>query len=346
MSENDIPFTPISQLGEFKLIDRLVAPFQLIHPSSLKGPGDDAAVIKPEKEQVVTTDLLIEGIHFDLRYTPLKHLGYKSIVVNLSDVYAMNAQPKQVLVSVAISNRFSVEAMDEFYAGIRAACEFYGVDLIGGDTTASPKGMAISVTAIGEADAKNIVYRNTAKEGDLLCVSGDLGAAYIGLQLLEREKKIFLENPSVQADLKGHDYTVGRQLKPEARKDIIELLESLGVVPTSMIDISDGLSSEILHLCQQSQLGCQVEEEKVPIAKETYNTALSFNIDPINCALSGGEDYELLFTVSPKDAEKILHHPDISIIGEMLDQNLGIKLHTKGDNLYDLVAMGWDSIKE
>jgi thiamine-monophosphate kinase len=346
MAEDQVSFTPISTLGEFKLIDRLVAPFHLKHESSLKGPGDDAAVVLPKKHQVITTDLLIEGIHFDLSYTPLKHLGYKSVIVNLSDVYAMNAHPKQILVSVAVSNRFSVEAMDELYAGVQLACEHYGVDLIGGDTTASPKGMVISVTAIGEADPEKIVYRNGAREGDLLCVSGDLGAAYIGLQLLEREKKIFLENPEVRADLKGHDYTVGRQLKPEARKDVAEIFEALGMQPTAMIDISDGLSSEIMHLCQQSNVGCQLEEELVPIAKETYNTALSFNIDPINCALSGGEDYELLFTIRPEDRPKLENLPDITVIGEMMDVNLGIKLHTKGDNYYDLISMGWDSIRE
>jgi len=346
MSEQSTPFTPISKLGEFKLIDRITEGFELLNASSLKGPGDDAAVIKSELHQVVTTDLLVEGIHFDLMYTPLKHLGYKSVMVNLSDVCAMNARPKQILVSIALSNRFSVEAVDELYAGIRAACEKYRVDLIGGDTTASPKGLTISVMAIGEALPEKIAYRNGAKEGDLLVVTGDLGAAYIGLQLLEREKKIFLENPGVKTDLQGHDYTVGRQLKPEARLDIIDLLKELDIVPTAMIDISDGLSSEILHLCKQANVGCQVEEEAVPIAKETYDTALSFNIDPINCALSGGEDYELLFTIRPEDRSKIEHHPDFSIIGEMLDSNLGIKLHTKGDNYYDLIGMGWDSIKE
>lgn len=346
MSSSSTPFTPISQLGEFKLIDRLTQGFELQNRSSLKGPGDDAAVIHTPMHQVVTTDLLIEGIHFDMMYTPLKHLGYKSVVVNLSDIFAMNARPKQILVSLAVSNRFSVEALEELYDGIRAACDKYRVDLIGGDTTASPKGMCISITAIGEAEREKIVYRGGAREGDLLCVSGDLGAAYIGLQLLEREKKIFLENPGVPTDLSGHNYTVGRQLKPDARGDIIDLLAELEVTPTSMIDISDGLSSEILHLCKQSEVGCQLEEEQVPIAKETYDTALSFNIDPINCALSGGEDYELLFTIRPEDRAKIAAQPEVTIIGEILDANLGIKLHTKGDNYYDLIAMGWDSIRE
>lgn len=346
MSESKTPFTPISSLGEFKLIDRIVEGFENLNQSTLKGVGDDAAVIHTKSHQVVTTDLLVEGIHFDLMYTPLKHLGYKSVIVNLSDVCAMNAVPKQILVSLALSNRFSVEAVDELYAGVKAACDKYRVDLIGGDTTASLKGLTISVTAIGETQPEKIAYRNGAKEGDFLVVTGDLGAAYIGLQLLEREKKVFLEAPNVQTDLSGHEYTVGRQLKPEARLDIVEVLKNLEIVPTSMIDISDGLSSEILHICKQSNVGCVVHEENVPIAKETYDTALSFNIDPINCALSGGEDYELLFTVKPEDLHKVENHPDFSVIGEILDANLGIKLHSKGDNYYDLIGMGWDSIKE
>lgn len=346
MSESKTPFTPISSLGEFKLIDRIVEGFENLNQSTLKGVGDDAAVIHTKSHQVVTTDLLVEGIHFDLMYTPLKHLGYKSVIVNLSDVCAMNAVPKQILVSLALSNRFSVEAVDELYAGVKAACDKYRVDLIGGDTTASLKGLTISVTAIGETQPEKIAYRNGAKEGDFLVVTGDLGAAHIGLQLLEREKKVFLEAPNVQTDLSGHEYTVGRQLKPEARLDIVEVLKNLEIVPTSMIDISDGLSSEILHICKQSNVGCVVHEENVPIAKETYDTALSFNIDPINCALSGGEDYELLFTVKPEDLHKVENHPDFSVIGEILDANLGIKLHSKGDNYYDLIGMGWDSIKE
>lgn len=346
MSESKTPFTPISSLGEFKLIDRIVEGFEIVNQSTIKGVGDDAAVIHATRHQVVTTDLLVEGIHFDLMYTPLKHLGYKSVMVNLSDVCAMNATPKQILVSMALSNRFSVEAVDELYAGIKAACEKYRVDLIGGDTTASLKGLTISITAIGEAQPEKIVCRNTAQEGDLIVVTGDLGAAYIGLQLLEREKKVFLEAPNVKTDLTGHEYTVGRQLKPEARLDIVELFKELDIVPTSMIDISDGLSSEIMHICKQSNVGCVIEEEFVPIAKETYDTALSFNIDPINCALSGGEDYELLFTIKKEDLPKIENHPDFSVIGEILDANLGVKLHTKGDNYHDLISMGWDSIKE
>ena len=346
MSEQKPPFTPISSLGEFKLIDRLVEGFETYHSSTIKGVGDDAAVLLPNLNQVITTDLLVEGIHFDLMYTPLKHLGYKAVMVNLSDVCAMNAHPTQILVSLALSNRFSVEAVDELYEGIKMACDKYRVDLVGGDTTASPKGLTISITAIGEASAEKLAYRNGAKEGDLIVVSGDLGAAYIGLQLLEREKKIFVESPKVQTDLSGHNYTVGRQLKPEARLDIVRLLDELEVIPTSMIDVSDGLSSEIMHICKQSNVGCMIEEENVPIAEETYNTALSFNIDPINCALSGGEDYELLFTIRPEDAAKIQNHPDFSIIGEIIDAHLGAKLHTKGDNFHDLISMGWDSIKE
>lgn len=338
--------TDIGQLGEFKLIDRLTAPFQLRHPSSVYGVGDDAAVIHAASPQVVTTDLLVEGIHFDLVYTPLKHLGYKAVIVNLSDVYAMNAFPKQILVSLAVSNRFSVEALDELYAGIQLACDRYGVDLIGGDTTASPKGLVINVVAIGEQEADKIVHRHTAKEGDLLCVTGDLGAAYMGLKILQREKEVFLQAPGAAIQLDKHTYIVERQLKPEARKDIIDFFASENIVPSSMIDISDGLSSEILHLCKRSGMGCQLEEDAVPIANETYDTALSLGIDPINCALSGGEDYELLFTIDPKDKAAIDRHHDISIIGEILDAGLGVKLHTKGDNYHDLLSLGWDGLRD
>ena len=345
MPEEKAPFTPIHTIGEFKLIDKITKDIHIKNPSTIKGVGDDAAVISTDKNQVVTTDMLIEGIHFDLSYTPLKHLGYKAVVVNLSDVYAMNARPKQILVSIALSNRFSIEAVEEIYAGIKSACEQYGVDLIGGDTVASPKGLTISITAIGEVEKEKITYRTNAQEGDLVVVTGDLGGAYIGLQLLEREKKIFLENPGVKTDLEGHNYTVGRQLKPEARKDIIDIFEEFGVIPTSMIDISDGLSSEVMHLCIDSNCGAVIHEEFVPIAEETYNTALKFGIDPITCALSGGEDYELLFTIHPKDEDKFKNHPDFSIIGEILDFNLGVKLHTKGDNYHDLISLGWDNAK-
>lgn len=338
--------TEISSLGEFGLIDIITKDIFLQHNSTLKGVGDDAAVIGSSQAQVVTTDMLVEGIHFDLVYTPLKHLGYKSIIVNLSDVYAMNAYPRQVLVSMAISNRFSVEAIQEIYDGMKLACSRYGVDMVGGDTTASPKGLIINVVAIGEQAKEKIVYRNTAKEGDLLCVSGDLGGAYMGLQILQREKQVFLNAPDAEIELSGNDYIIGRQLKPEARKDVIEFLETQQVVPTSMIDVSDGLSSEILHICKQSNVGCQLNEDAVPIANDTYNTALHFNIDPINCALSGGEDYELLFTIDPKDKDKVNQHPDISIIGEMLDVNLGVKLFTKGGNYHDIISLGWDGLKD
>lgn len=337
--------TEIGKIGEFGLIDRLTKDIVLKQTSSIKGIGDDAAVLEYKKAQVVTTDLLVEDIHFDLVYTPLKHLGYKAVVVNLSDVYAMNAIPKQILVSFAISNRFSVEAVEEIYEGIKLACERYQVDIIGGDTTASSKGMIISITAIGEQSAEKIVYRNTAKEGDLLCVSGDLGAAYIGLKMLQREKQVFLNAPDANIELDKHTYIVERQLKPEARKDIIAFFEQENIVPTSMIDISDGLSSELLHICKQSNVGCLLEEANIPIANETYDTALDFSIDPITCALSGGEDYELLFTIDSKDKSKLDKHHDIAIIGEILDANLGIKLHTKGDNYHDLIALGWDGLK-
>lgn len=297
------------------------------------------------KQQVVTTDMLVEGIHFDLAYTPLRHLGYKAVIVNLSDVYAMYAEPRQILVSVAVSSRFSVEAMDEIYAGIKAACDKYGVDLIGGDTTASNKGLIINVVAIGEITADAPVFRHGAGVGDLLCVSGDLGGAYLGLQLLEREKRLYLENPDIQPNLEGQNYVVGRQLKPEARKDIYEYLRKENIVPTAMIDISDGLSSEILHICKHSNVGCQLEEAEIPISREAYELALKFNLSPVTAALSGGEDYELLFTIKAADKEKIDPLSGICIIGEMLDAGLGVKLHTKGDNLYDIISLGWDSLK-
>lgn len=338
--------TEISSLGEFGLIDRLTKGIALKNASSVKGVGDDAAVIQPSATQVVTTDILIEGIHFDLVYTPLKHLGYKSVIVNLSDVYAMNAIPKQILVSLAISNRFSVEAIEEIYDGVKLACQKYNVDLVGGDTTASPKGLVINVVAIGEQDKDKIATRNTAKEGDLLCVSGDLGAAYMGLTILQREKQVFLNAPDASIQLEGNDYIIGKQLKPEARKDIIEFFAEQNIIPTSMIDISDGLSSEIIHICKQSNVGCQLNEDAVPIAKETYDKALEFGIDPINCALSGGEDYELLFTILPSDRVKVKQHPDISIIGEILDENLGVKLFTKGGNYHDIISLGWNSLKD
>ena len=339
--------TEIGQIGEFGLIEHLTKNIELKQASSIVGVGDDAAVIDHfGKQTVISTDLLLEGVHFDLMYTPLKHLGYKSVVVNLSDVYAMNATPTQILMSVGLSNRFSVEAVTEFYEGVYAACEKYGVDLIGGDTTASQKGFMISVTAIGEVAPDKYVKRNTAQKGDLICVSGDLGGAYVGLLFLEREKKIYLESPGVQPDLEGESYVVGRLLKPEARKDIIEFLDDAEIHPTSMMDISDGLSSEILHLCKQSQLGCVLYEEKIPIAEAMRNAAFKFEIDPTACALSGGEDYELLFTVSQADYEKLLLNEQISVVGYMTEPEQGTHIHTKGGNKHVITAQGWNHYKK
>lgn len=339
--------TEISELGEFGLIDRLTKNFEFQNASSVLGVGDDAAIVDPlGKQIVVTTDLLLEGVHFDLTYTPLKHLGYKSIIVNLSDIYAMGATPTQVTLSVGISNRFSVEALDEFYEGVYAACEKYGVDLIGGDTSSSQKGFVISVTAIGEILADKFIQRSTAQKGDLLCVSGDLGAAYLGLLFLEREKKVYLEAPKVQPNLEGESYVVGKLLKPEARKDIIEFFENQKITPTAMIDISDGLSSEILHICKQSNLGCVLYEEKIPIKEETKNAAFKFELDPTACALSGGEDYELLFTIAQSDYEKLTLSQEISVVGYMTEPLLGANLITKGGNKHPLIAQGWNSLNK
>ncbi len=338
--------TEIEQLGEFGLIEHLTKNFEIRNESSLKGIGDDAAVINFEgKKALISTDLLLEGIHFDLAYTPLKHLGYKAIQVNLSDIYAMNGTATQVTVSIGLSSKFPLEAVEELYEGISVACEKYNVDLIGGDTTASKQGLVISVTSIGFADEKDICYRNGANEGDLICVSGDLGGAYIGLQLLEREKNIFLENPNIQPDLEGKDYIVERQLKPESRKDIVEVLKSIKVKPTSMIDISDGLASEILHICIQSNKGCNIYEEKIPIDPMTYDTARDFGIDPTVCALNGGEDYELLFTIQQADFEKIKNNPDISIIGHITEVSAGCNLISKSEKVHQIKAQGWNSLK-
>lgn len=338
--------TEISSLGEFGLIDHLTKNIELQNVSSIVGVGDDAAVIDHfGKQTVVTTDMLVEGVHFDLMYTPLRHLGYKSIVVNLSDIYAMNATPTQVTISIALSNKFSVEALDEFYEGVYAACAKYGVDLIGGDTTSSQKGFVISVTAIGETAPGKYVKRSTAEKGDLLCVSGDLGAAFLGLTLLEREKKIYLKNPQVQPDLEGEKYVVGRILKPEARKDIVEFFEKSNLIPTAMMDVSDGLSSEILHICKQSNLGCVLYEEKIPINEDTKNAAFKFKLDPTACALSGGEDYELLFTISQADYEKLLTNEQISVIGYMTEPEKGKKIITKGGNTFDITAQGWNAFQ-
>lgn len=339
--------TEIGQLGEFGLIEHLTKNVELQNASSVVGIGDDAAVIDHfGKQTVISTDLLLEDVHFDLMYTPLKHLGYKSVVVNLSDIYAMNATPTQILMSIGISNRFSVEAITEFYEGVYAACEKYQVDLVGGDTTASKKGFMISVTAIGEVTPDKYVKRNTAQKGDLLCVSGDLGAAYVGLLFLEREKKIFLESPGVQPDLEGESYVVGRLLKPEARKDIIEFLDDAEIRPTSMMDISDGLSSEILHLCRQSQLGCVLYEEKLPIDEAMRKAAFKFEIDPTACALSGGEDYELLFTIAQSDYDKLLLNEQISVVGYMTEASEGAHILTKGGGKHAITAQGWNHYKK
>ncbi len=334
--------TEISKLGEFGLIDHLTEKIRLRNKSSVKGVGDDAAVIdNKDWLTVVTSDMLLEGIHFDLMYTPLKHLGYKSIIANLSDVYAMNAHPRQVIVSIGISNRFSVEAVTEIYEGIYAACDYYGVDLVGGDTTSSNKGLVISITAIGQGEAGKITYRDTASVGDLICITGNVGAAYLGLQLLEREKQIYLSDPGVQPDLEEQEYIIGRQLKPEARKDMIEAFAKSDLLPTAMIDVSDGVASEVFHICKQSGVGAFIEESGVPIHPDAQMMALNFQLDPITCALSGGEDYELLFTVDPKDLDKVKYLPDIYIMGEIVEASEGVKLHTKGGNIHDLKAQGW-----
>lgn len=336
--------TEISSLGEFGLIDRLTQDFENNRVSTLLGIGDDAAVIDHfDRQTVVTTDLLIEGVHFDLMYTPLKHLGYKSIVVNLSDIYAMNAYPTQVTVSIAFSNRFSLEALSELYDGIYAACEKYKVDLIGGDTSTSQKGLIISVTALGEVAPDQYVQRSTAQSGDLICVSGDLGGAFLGLTLLEREKQIFLENNAIQPDLEGEDYIVGRLLKPEARKDIIEYLEEKGIRPTAMMDISDGLSSEVMHLCRKSGLGCRMYENKLPVHEDARQAAFKFGLDPTVCALNGGEDYELLFTLKQEDYDKITFNEEIAVIGYMTAAEEGTKMISRGGNLYDIKAQGWNA---
>jgi thiamine-monophosphate kinase len=348
MSNNTFPsFTDVSTLGEFGLIEELTKDNPSKHLSTIKGVGDDAAIIQNEDEvTVVSTDMLVEGIHFDLMYTPLKHLGYKAVVVNLSDIFAMNAVPTQITVSIAISNKYSLEALKEFYDGIYTACKFYKVDLIGGDTTSSPKGMVISITAIGQAKKEKIVYRNGAKKGDILCVTGDLGASYLGLQILEREKQVYLAHPGVQPELENSQYLIERQLKPEAQMGAIAYFAKEGVVPTAMIDVSDGLASELIHICKQSGTGAFIEEGKVPIHPDSERTALEFNLDPITCALHGGEDYELLFTIDEKDLEKIRFMPEVFIIGEITDASDGIKLHTTGGNMHDITAQGWNHFRE
>jgi thiamine-monophosphate kinase len=336
--------TEISSLGEFGLIDHLTKNFEINNASTIVSVGDDAAVIDHfGKQTVITTDLLLEGVHFDLMYTPLKHLGYKSVVVSLSDVYAMNATPTHITMSIGISNRFSVEALNDFYEGVYLACEKYNVDLIGGDTSSSQKGFVISVTAIGEVAPNKFVKRSTAQKGDLICVSGDLGAAFLGLTILEREKKIYLENPQVQPDLEQEDYIVGKILRPEARKDIAAFLNENDIIPTSMMDVSDGLSSEILHICKQSGLGCRIYEEKLPIAEQTRTAAFKFGLDPTVCALNGGEDYELIFTLKQEDHDKITLNEEISVIGYMTEIEEGSRIITKAGNTFDITAQGWNA---
>jgi thiamine-monophosphate kinase len=337
--------TALSDLGEFGLIKHLTANFLTQNNSTKIGIGDDAAVLDfKEKLVVISTDLLVEGVHFDLSYMPLKHLGYKAVIVNLSDIYAMNARATQVTISIAVSNRFGVEALEVLYDGIYTAAKVYGVDVIGGDTTSSTSGLTISITAIGEINASDIVKRSGAKPNDLLVVSGDIGAAYLGLQVLEREKEVFKVNPNNQPDLDAYTYIIERQLKPEARKDIVQLLQDLDVKPTSMIDISDGLSSEIIHLCKQSNIGCDLYEEKIPLDPQVISTCEEFNLDSTTIALSGGEDYELLMTISQDDYPKIKANPNLTVIGYMTAPSSGMYLVTRGDEKIPLTAQGWNSL--
>jgi thiamine-monophosphate kinase len=339
--------TEIATLGEFGLIKRLTEGIELKNESSKYGVGDDAAVLSyPDKQVLVTTDLLMEGVHFDLTYVPLKHLGYKAAIVNISDIYAMNGSPKQMIISVAVSKRFCIEDMEELYAGIQIACEEHNVDIVGGDTSSSLTGLAISITCIGEADKEKVVYRNGAKETDLICVSGDLGAAYMGLQLLEREKTVLKGEKDVQPDFSGKEYLLERQLKPEARKDIIEKLAQMNILPTSMMDISDGLSSELMHICTQSKVGCRVYEEHIPIDYQTAVMAEEFNMNLTTCALNGGEDYELLFTVPISEHEKIAEMEGVKMIGHITKQDLGCALITRDGQEFELKAQGWNALSE
>ncbi len=345
MFENSANRTDLSSMGEFGLIDHIAQHFTPAQASTLKGIGDDAAVIAGNDQlTVVTTDMLAEGVHFDLAYMPLKHLGYKAVTVNLSDIYAMNATPRQITISIALSNRFSLEAIEEFYVGVGLACKKYGVDLVGGDTTSSQSGLVISVTAIGTVDKDHIVYRSGAKVNDLLCVSGNLGAAYMGLQILKREKKVFQENPQIQPDLEGHDYILERQLKPEARKDTVDALQKAGVVPTAMIDISDGLSSDVLHLCKHSKVACHIYEEKLPMDQGAFDSALDFNLSPVTCMMNGGEDYELLFTISPADYDKVKEIKDVVVIGHVTEGDTQAFLVDKSGQLHEVVAQGWNAL--
>lgn len=346
MFENSGEKTDLKTLGEFGLIEHLTKDISTQQSSTIKGVGDDAAVLNSEgKRQVITTDMLVEGVHFDMMYTPLKHLGFKAVAVNVSDLCAMNATPAQITMSIAISSRFPLEAIEEFYEGVFLACKKYKVDLVGGDTTSSQLGFIISVTAIGYAEPEELCYRNGAKKNDLIIVTGDLGGAYVGLQLLNREKEVYIANPNMQPDLEGHDYILERQLKPEARTDIKDLLKALDVKPTSMIDISDGLASEIIHICNQSQVGATIYEEKIPIDPQTYHMAREFNLDPTVCALNGGEDYELLFTIDMKDYDKIKANPNLTPIGHITDEAEGNRLIAKNGSVYPITAQGWNAFK-
>ena len=348
MENSDQQLTPLSELGEFGLIDKLTAGITTNNKTTLLGIGDDAAVIKPESNMLtlISKDLLLDGVHFDVTYTPLKHLGYKAAVVNFSDIAAMNGKPKQLLIGIGVGAKFSVEAIEEIYVGIKKACEVYGVDLIGGDTTSSSTGLVISATVIGEVDEKKVVYRSGAKANDLICVSGDLGGAYMGLLILEREKKTFQGDPNIQPDLTKYDYILQRQLKPEARTGVVDLLAKNNIVPTSMIDVSDGLASDIKHLCKASNTGCVISEEKIPIDQSTFDAAKEeFKIVPSIAALNGGEDYELLFTISQNDYEKISKIEGISIIGYMTDATEGEKIVTNDNVSIDIKAQGWDALK-
>ncbi len=347
MSEENKKLTPLSDLGEFGLIDRLTSDIKLKNKSTVKGIGDDAAVLKPgqKKYTLISKDLLLEGVHFDLMYVPLKHLGYKSAIVNFSDIAAMNGKPTQLVAGIGVGARYSVEAIEELYSGLKAACEVYGVDFVGGDTTSSSTGLVISITVVGEVEKDNIVYRNGAKPNDLICVSGDLGAAYMGLLILQREKKAFKANPDIQPDLSQHSYILERQLKPEARTKIADLLAENDIKPTAMIDISDGLASDIKHICKASNTGCVISEEKIPIDESTYELAKEFNIVPTVAALNGGEDYELLFTISQDDYEKIKNLEEITVIGYMTDASEGERLVTVDNNHIELKAQGWDALK-
>jgi thiamine-monophosphate kinase len=345
MFENKDNRTEISSIGEFGLIEHLNGFIQCRNPSTIKGIGDDAAVIDHGTHlEVLTNDLLVEGVHFDLTYAPLKHLGYKAVMVNLSDVFAMNATPSQITVGLALSNRFSLEAVEELYQGMLLACNRFGVDLVGGDTSSSLTGLVISITATGRVTKEEIAYRSNAQVNDLICVSGNLGAAYIGLQILNREKKVYMENPGVQPDLEGNDYVLERQLKPEARGDIIQDFRSKSIVPTSMIDISDGLASELMHICKNSSKGCRIYENKIPIDPQTVSICEELNLNPTVCALNGGEDYELLFTIKQADFEKVKELSAVSVIGHVTEESAGLAMVDAGDHEIPLKARGWDSL--